>query len=78
MGRLAAHVAIEVGCRNYPRRRLAPSARDRAGDAWFRVALLSSLNDTASDFFHLYLSRNKFQLNPLFLNQLAALIGAQL
>ena len=31
MGRLAAYVAGEVGCRNYPRRRLAPSARDRAG-----------------------------------------------
>jgi hypothetical protein len=29
MGRLAAYVAGEVGCRNYPRRRLAASARDR-------------------------------------------------
>ena len=31
MGRLAAYAAGEVGCRNYPRRRLAPSARDRDG-----------------------------------------------
>jgi hypothetical protein len=31
MGRLAAYVAGEVGCRNYPRRRLAASARDRDG-----------------------------------------------
>ena len=31
MGRLAGYRAGEVGCRNYPRRRLAPSARDRAG-----------------------------------------------
>ena len=31
MGRLAAYAAGEVGCRNYPRRRLPPSARDRAG-----------------------------------------------
>jgi len=31
MGRLAGYTVGEVDCRNYPRRRLAPSARDRAG-----------------------------------------------
>jgi hypothetical protein len=31
MGRLAAYVAGEVGCRIYPRRSLAASARDRDG-----------------------------------------------
>ncbi|HKW99916.1 MAG TPA: PVC-type heme-binding CxxCH protein [Bryobacteraceae bacterium] len=56
---------------------LTDLARDRAGESWFRTAILSSLNDDASDFFHLYLSRNKFQLNPVFLNGLAALIGAK-
>ncbi len=56
---------------------LTDLAREQAGDPWFRLAILSSLNDTASDFFHLYLSRNQFQLNPVFLNQLAALIGAK-
>jgi putative membrane-bound dehydrogenase-like protein len=56
---------------------LTDLARDRAGDPWFRVAILSSLNDNASEFFHLFLSRNKFQLNPLFLHELASLIGAK-
>ena len=56
---------------------LTDLARDHAGESWFRTAILSSLNDTASEFFHLYLSRNQFQLNPVFLDQLAALIGAK-
>jgi putative membrane-bound dehydrogenase-like protein len=56
---------------------LTDLARDHGGDPWFRVAILSSLNDTASEFFHLYLSRNKFQLNPLFLNEMSSLIGAK-
>jgi putative membrane-bound dehydrogenase-like protein len=56
---------------------LTDLARERGGEPWFRVAILSSLNDTASEFFHLYLSRNQFQLNPVFLEQLAALIGAK-
>src|SRR5579872_3229492 len=56
---------------------LTDLARERGGDSWFRTAILSSLNDTASEFFHLYLSRNKFQLNPVFLNELASLIGAK-
>jgi putative membrane-bound dehydrogenase-like protein len=56
---------------------LTDLAREHAGESWFRTAILSSLNDTASEFFHLYLSRNQFQLNPVFLDQLAALIGAK-
>jgi len=56
---------------------LTDLARDHGGEPWFRLAILSSLNDTASDFFHLYLSRNTFQLNPIFLNKLASLIGAK-
>jgi len=56
---------------------LTDLVHDRAGESWFRTAILSSLNDTASEFFHLYLSRNQFQLNPVFLDQLAALIGAK-
>jgi putative membrane-bound dehydrogenase-like protein len=77
--RVAFQLAFTLGQFKDPRALtgLTDLARDRAGDPWFRVALLSSLNDTASDFFHLYLSRNKFQLNPVFLNQLAALIGAK-
>ena len=56
---------------------LTDLARDHGGEPWFRLAILSSLNDTASDFFHLYLSRNAFQLNPIFLHELASLIGAK-
>ena len=56
---------------------LTDLARDHGGEPWFRVAILSSLNDTASDFFHLYVSRNPFQLNPIFLRELASLIGAK-
>jgi putative membrane-bound dehydrogenase-like protein len=56
---------------------LTDLARDHGGDPWFRLAILSSLNNTASDFFHLYLSRNAFQLNPIFLHELASLIGAK-
>jgi len=56
---------------------LTDLARVRGGDSWFRVAMLSSLNDNASDFFHLFLSRNRFTLNPVFLNELASLIGAK-
>jgi len=56
---------------------LTDLGREHAGESWFRTAILSSLNDTASEFFHLYLSRNQFQLNPVFLDQLAALIGAK-
>jgi len=77
--RVAFQLAFTLGEFKDPRAlsALTELARERAGDPWFRAAILSSLNDTASDFFHLYLSRNKFQLNPLFLNQLAALIGAK-
>ena len=56
---------------------LTDLARDHGGESWYRTAILSSLNDNASEFFHLYLSRNQFQLNPAFLHQLAALIGAK-
>jgi putative membrane-bound dehydrogenase-like protein len=56
---------------------LTDLARERAVDPWFRTALLSSLNDQASEFFHLFLSRNRFHLNPVFLQGLASLIGAK-
>src|SRR5579864_5568331 len=77
--RVEFQLAFTLGQFKDPRALIALTdlTRERAGDAWFRVAILSSLNDTASDFFHLFLSRNKFQLNPVFLNRLAALIGAK-
>jgi putative membrane-bound dehydrogenase-like protein len=77
--RVLYQLSFTLGQLKEPRALMALTdlARDRAGDPWFRLAILSSLNDTASDFFHLYLSRNQFQLNPVFLDQLAALIGAK-
>ena len=77
--RVLYQLAFTLGQFKDPRALVALTdlARDHAGESWFRTAILSSLNDTASEFFHLYLSRNQFQLNPVFLDQLAALIGAK-
>ena len=77
--RVLYQLAFTLGQIKDPRALIALTdlARDHAGETWFRTAILSSLNDTASEFFHLYLSRNQFQLNPVFLDQLAALIGAK-
>ena len=44
MGRLAAYVAGEVGCRIYPRRSLAASARDRDGVGYSASILQVSLS----------------------------------
>jgi HEAT repeat protein len=77
--RVLYQLAFTLGESKDPRALLALTelARDHGGEAWFRVAILSALNETASEFFHLYLSRNQFQLNPTFLDQLAGLIGAK-
>ena len=77
--RVLYQLAFTLGQSKDPRALLALTelARDHGGEPWLRVAILSSLGETASDFFHLYLSRNQFQLNPAFLDQLAALIGAK-
>jgi len=77
--RVVFQLSFSLGQFNDPRALVALTdlARDRAGESWFRTAILSSLNDNASDFFHLYLSRNAFHLNPQFLNGLASLIGAK-
>jgi len=77
--RVLYQLSFTLGQFKDPRALLALTdlARDHAGDPWYRVAILSSLNDTASDFFHLYLSRNPFQLNAIFLEELASLIGAK-
>ncbi len=49
----------------------------RAGDEWFRLAVLSSVNDAASPFFHLLRAKHsQFESTELFA-QLAALIGAR-
>jgi putative heme-binding domain-containing protein len=77
--RVLYQLSFTLGQFKDPRALLALTdvARDHGGDPWFRVAILSSLNDTASEFFHQYLGRNPFQLNAIFLRELASLIGAK-
>jgi putative heme-binding domain-containing protein len=77
--RVLYQLSFTLGQLKDPRALLALTdlARDHGGDPWYRTAILSSLNDTASDFFHVYLSRNAFQLNAIFLRELASLIGAK-
>src|SRR5579863_5861431 len=77
--RVQYQLALTLGQFKDPRALIALTdlARDRGGDPWFRMAILSSMNENASDFFQTFLSRNKFQLNPILLNQLASLIGAK-
>lgn len=56
---------------------LADIAARRAGEHWFRLAMLSSVHDNAYPFFHLLVYRNGFRANPSFLNELCSLIGAR-
>ncbi len=76
--RVAFQLALTLGNIKDPRALdlLTDLARDRAGDAWFRLAILSSVHDNASEFFHRFLAKNKFELNAIFLTELASLIGA--
>ncbi len=56
---------------------LAELAMRHSGDQWFRLAILSSVADNSSQFFHLLRAKNPaFENNELF-SQLAALIGAK-
>lgn len=56
---------------------LADIASKHAADRWFRIAILSSAHDSASELFHLLRARGDALENADFLNQLAALIGAR-
>ena len=56
---------------------LADIAGQRAGEHWFRLAILSSVHDTAYPFFHLLVYRNGFRANPAFFSELCSLIGAR-
>lgn len=56
---------------------LAEIARQRSEDPWFRIAILSSVSDTASQFFHLLLSKGGSGNNSQLLTELGSLIGAR-
>jgi putative membrane-bound dehydrogenase-like protein len=52
-------------------------AHNRSSDSWFRIAILSSVADSASPFFHAVLSKGESWTDPQLLVQLSALIGAR-
>ena len=56
---------------------LARLAHQGSYDAWFRVAILSSVADSASAFFHGVLAKGESWTDPQLLVELSALIGAR-
>jgi putative membrane-bound dehydrogenase-like protein len=52
-------------------------AHARSADPWFRVAVLTSVADSASPFFHAALARGEDWVDSQMLAQLSALIGAR-
>lgn len=56
---------------------LAELAHQHSADAWFRVAILSSAADSASQFYHMVLARGESWTDPELLVELSALIGAR-
>jgi putative membrane-bound dehydrogenase-like protein len=58
-------------------RALADLAHAHASDPWFRVAILSSVADSASPFYHMLLAKGQSWTDPQMLVDLSALIGAR-
>jgi putative membrane-bound dehydrogenase-like protein len=56
---------------------LAQLAHSRSADSWFRVAILSSIADEASPFYHMVLAKGESWTDPQLLVQLSSLIGAR-
>jgi putative membrane-bound dehydrogenase-like protein len=56
---------------------LAQLAHYRSSDRWFRVAILSSVADSASPFFHMILAKGGAWTDPSLLVELSSLIGAR-
>src|SRR4029453_15419510 len=52
-------------------------AHGHSSDPWFRVAILSSVADSASPFFHATLAKGESWTDPQLLVELSALIGAR-
>ena len=57
---------------------LERQAHQSSSDPWFRVAILSSVADSASPFFHTLLNKGESWTDPQLLIELSALIGARL
>ncbi|PYV92638.1 MAG: hypothetical protein DMG05_03915 [Acidobacteria bacterium] len=77
--RVQFQLAFTLGQLSGPRslQALTRMSTQRAGDPWFRIAILSSVHDSASQFFQLLLSRQESRGSPQFVSQLASLIGAK-
>ncbi len=56
---------------------LAQLAHEHSADPWFRVAILSSVADSASPFYHMLLAKGEAWTDPEMLVQLSSLIGAR-
>lgn len=56
---------------------LAQLAHQRSSDPWFRVAILSSVVDSASPFYHMLIAKGESWSDPELLIELSALIGAR-
>jgi putative membrane-bound dehydrogenase-like protein len=56
---------------------LAELAHQHSSDEWFRLAILSSVADSASPFFHMLLAKGTSWTAPEMLVELSALIGAR-
>ncbi len=77
--RVQFQTALSLGQNKTPAAmdRLADLAMKQADNQWFRLAVLSSVNDAAAQFFALLRKKNaQFENDPLFA-QLAALIGSK-
>jgi putative membrane-bound dehydrogenase-like protein len=56
---------------------LAQLAHERSSDPWFRVAILSSVADSASPFYRVLLAKGESWTDPQMLIELSSLIGAR-
>jgi putative membrane-bound dehydrogenase-like protein len=56
---------------------LSQLAHQRSSDEWFRVAILSSVGNSASTFYHTLLDKGQSWTDPELLVELSALVGAR-
>jgi putative heme-binding domain-containing protein len=56
---------------------LVQLAHERSGNEWFRLAILSSVADTAAPFYQAVVAKGESWTDPQMLTQLSALIGAR-
>jgi putative membrane-bound dehydrogenase-like protein len=77
--RVQFQASLTLGDLKNPRslRALADLAHQHSADQWFRLAILSSVADSASPFFHSLLAKGESWTDQQLLIELSALIGAR-